>query len=178
MSSLLCNAVHSHRPRSHVVLPHRTYTKNKKKHDCTAAPTAADLETTDTDTCITLSTADITDTMYVIASICLLTCMFSTQAHAEQGSHNYSLSSQEGVGPLLKRLFILHSSKLMAVAVFWAAMQQPGAIGWLLTCESTEASLGDTGTSVLANAACWALVTPWLLTQVWQQSMRGCLGCL
>jgi hypothetical protein len=33
---------------------------------------------------------------------------------------------------LLKRLLILHSSKLVALAVFWAAIQSPGALGWAL----------------------------------------------
>lgn len=57
------------------------------------------------------------------------------QAHEERSSETTRLADQEGLGPLLKRMFILHSSKLMAWAVFWAAMQQPGALGWLLTCE-------------------------------------------
>ena len=59
----------------------------------------------------------------------------NVQAHAESGPQPEGVGAQEGLVPLLKRLLILHSSKLMAVAVFWAAMQQPGAIGWFLTCE-------------------------------------------
>ena len=58
------------------------------------------------------------------------------QAHEDRSTGATGLSAQEGLAPLLKRLFILHSSKLMALAVFWAVMQQPGAIGWLLTCKS------------------------------------------
>lgn len=60
------------------------------------------------------------------------------QAHENRSTGATDLSAQEGLVPLLKRLFILHSSKLMALAVFWAAMQQPGAIGWLLTCKSSH----------------------------------------
>ncbi len=63
------------------------------------------------------------------------------QAHENRYSTGATdLSAQEGLVPLLKRLFILHSSKLMALAVFWAAMQQPGAIGWLLTRKSSQSS--------------------------------------
>ena len=54
------------------------------------------------------------------------------QAHAESNTETEALEQQASFGSLLKRLFILHSSKLMALAVFWAAIQQPGAIGWLL----------------------------------------------
>ena len=43
------------------------------------------------------------------------------------------MAQQASLGSLLQRLLILHSTKLMALAVFFAAMQQPGAIGWLLT---------------------------------------------
>ena len=64
------------------------------------------------------------------------------QAHEHRSTGAGSLSAQEGLPPLLKRLFILHSSKLMALAVFWAAMQQPGAIGWLLTCELSQVGTG------------------------------------
>ena len=42
------------------------------------------------------------------------------------------LQSQHGILPLLKRVIILHSSKLVVLAVFAAAMQGHGAVGWLL----------------------------------------------
>ena len=66
---------------------------------------------------------------------CGLIVRCGPQAHAERDTESAGLEAQEGLLPLLKRLIILHSSKLMAVAVFWAAMQQPGAIGWILACE-------------------------------------------
>lgn len=81
-------------------------------------------------------------------------CTFSAclQAHEDRSTGATGLSAQEGLAPLLKRLFILHSSKLMALAVFWAAMQQPGAIGWLLTCKPTFSchTLQLTASSVFA----------------------------
>lgn len=43
------------------------------------------------------------------------------------------LQSQHGVFPLIKRVIILHSSKLVVLAVFAAAMQGHGAVGWILT---------------------------------------------
>ena len=42
------------------------------------------------------------------------------------------LQSQHGVFPLIKRITILHSSKLVVLAVFSAAMQGHGAVGWIL----------------------------------------------
>ena len=62
------------------------------------------------------------------------------QAHVEGNTDTDALERQASFGCLLKRLFILHSSKLMALAVFWAAMQQPGAIGWLLICKTIISS--------------------------------------
>ena len=38
---------------------------------------------------------------------------------------------------LCKRVLILHSSKLVVLAAFLAAVQQPGALGWLLVGESS-----------------------------------------
>jgi len=43
------------------------------------------------------------------------------------------LASQRGSAALLKRFFVLHGGKVVAFAVWWAAIQRPGAIGWLLT---------------------------------------------
>lgn len=61
----------------------------------------------------------------------------SLQAQQEEharlmGSSSQRSHSQRGMLPLLKRFLILHSSKLLAVAAFAAAMQQPGAIGSIL----------------------------------------------
>ena len=56
------------------------------------------------------------------------------QAHAERREgRDDALAQQASLGSLLQRLLILHSTKLMALAVFFAAMQLPGAIVWLLT---------------------------------------------
>ena len=43
------------------------------------------------------------------------------------------LANQRGSAALLKRFFVLHGGKVVALAVWWAAIQRPGAIGWLLT---------------------------------------------
>ena len=66
---------------------------------------------------------------------------------ASQRSH-----SQRGMLPLLRRFLILHSSKLLAVAAFAAAMQQPGAIGSILVGEMTPQTYGPPG-SASAGAA-------------------------
>lgn len=42
------------------------------------------------------------------------------------------LQAQRGVLALAERFLILHASKAVALMMFWAAMAQPGAIGWLL----------------------------------------------
>ncbi len=42
------------------------------------------------------------------------------------------LQAQRGMLALAERFLILHASKLVALMMFWAAMAQPGAIGWLL----------------------------------------------
>lgn len=42
------------------------------------------------------------------------------------------LQSQHGLFPLLKRVIILHCSKLVVLAIFAAAMQMHGALGWIL----------------------------------------------
>lgn len=63
------------------------------------------------------------------------------QAQREGNSPATDSAAQEGIIPFLKRAFILHASKLLGLAVFWAAMRQPGAIGWLLTCKHTTYSL-------------------------------------
>lgn len=58
------------------------------------------------------------------------------EEHARlMGSSSQRSHSQRGMLPLLKRFLILHSSKLLAVAAFAAAMQQPGAIGSILVGE-------------------------------------------
>ena len=47
------------------------------------------------------------------------------------------LAKQRGLAALVKRFFVLHGGKVVAFTVWWAAIQRPGAIGWLLTGEST-----------------------------------------
>ena len=62
--------------------------------------------------------------------------------------------------PFLKRAFILHASKLLGLAVFWAAMRQPGAIGWLLTCKHTIYSLSlQLKQRILIQHVIWPLFT-------------------
>ena len=43
------------------------------------------------------------------------------------------LAAQRGLGALLKRAVVLHGGKMVALSVWWAAIQRPGAVGWLLT---------------------------------------------
>ena len=42
------------------------------------------------------------------------------------------LQGQRGFLALMERFLILHASKIVALMMFWAAMAQPGAVGWLL----------------------------------------------
>ena len=42
------------------------------------------------------------------------------------------LQGQRGFLALMERFLILHASKIVALMIFWAAMAQPGAVGWLL----------------------------------------------
>ena len=42
------------------------------------------------------------------------------------------LQAQRSFLALAERFLILHASKIVALMMFWAAMAQPGAIGWLL----------------------------------------------
>jgi hypothetical protein len=63
------------------------------------------------------------------------------QAQHERGSlssaeeEHRNLQAQRGIFALVARFFILHASKLVALMLFWAAMQRPGGFGWLLTGE-------------------------------------------
>lgn len=50
---------------------------------------------------------------------------------AEQGRRK--LQAQRGICALATRFFILHASKIVTFMLFWAAMQQPGGFGWILT---------------------------------------------
>lgn len=50
------------------------------------------------------------------------------------------LQTQRGMLALISRFFILHASKLVQLMLFWAAMQLPGAFGWLLICELMSSS--------------------------------------
>lgn len=46
----------------------------------------------------------------------------------------HKLRAQRGACALVQRAIILHGGKLVALAAFGAAMQAPGALGWVLTC--------------------------------------------
>ena len=46
----------------------------------------------------------------------------------------HKLRAQRGACALFQRAIILHGGKLVALAAFGAAMQAPGALGWVLTC--------------------------------------------
>ena len=55
------------------------------------------------------------------------------EEEAPQAKEARRLANQRGLAALLKRFFVLHGGKVVAFAVWWAAIQRPGAIGWLLT---------------------------------------------
>ena len=52
---------------------------------------------------------------------------------AQNAAEARRLENQRGSAALLKRFFVLHGGKVVAFTVWWAAIQRPGAIGWLLT---------------------------------------------
>ena len=56
------------------------------------------------------------------------------QAQHEAESIQRALRAQRGACALVQRAIILHGSKLVALAAFGAAMQAPGACGWILIC--------------------------------------------
>ena len=45
----------------------------------------------------------------------------------------HKLRAQRGACAHIQRAIILHGGKLVALAAFGAAMQAPGALGWILT---------------------------------------------
>jgi len=70
------------------------------------------------------------------------------------------LQAQRGLLALAERFLILHASKIVALMMFWAAMAQPGAIGWLLLgmklpCIYLRQYIHLNDVTVL-NAASWA----------------------
>lgn len=65
------------------------------------------------------------------------------QVLGPEGVERERLNAQYGLLGFLKRLLILHASKLIVVACFAASMQLPGAIGALIICELFD--LGMTG---------------------------------
>jgi len=73
------------------------------------------------------------------------------------------LQAQRGLLALAERFLILHASKIVALMMFWAAMAQPGAIGWLLLgmklpCIYLRQYIHLNDATVL-NAASWAAYT-------------------
>ena len=75
------------------------------------------------------------------------------------GSSSQRSHSQRGMLPLLKRFLILHSSKLLALAAFAAAMQQPGAIGSILVGELTPRRGDPLAQQVLVLPCCPCCLT-------------------
>ncbi|KAK9863698.1 hypothetical protein WJX84_001768 [Apatococcus fuscideae] len=77
----------------------------------------------------------------ILASLCLFRFGFvvgTLEVHHEQESMGPTELEQKRAQrqltftALCKRILILHSSKLVVLAAFLAAVQQPGALGWLL----------------------------------------------
>lgn len=97
------------------------------------------------------------------------------QPQSAEDAARDALKAQCGNFALVRRLLILHSGKLVALAVFWAAMQFPGALGWLLVAGlvATAPLLGggrarDSQGRRLMTAALWAagfLAAVWLVAQ-------------
>ena len=69
--------------------------------------------------------------LIVRASLCLQGQIQNSESDLESQVHLH-LQSQHGVIPLIKRVIVLHCNKLVVLAVFAAAMQGHGALGWLL----------------------------------------------
>ena len=57
----------------------------------------------------------------------------AAEEEAPDAAEARRLANQRGAAALLKRFFVLHGGKVVAFTVWWAAIQRPGAIGWLLT---------------------------------------------
>ena len=64
------------------------------------------------------------------------------------------LQAQRGMLALTERFLILHASKAVALMMFWAAMAQPGAIGWLLLGRKPS---GCKISTIMANATVYSL---------------------
>ncbi len=59
------------------------------------------------------------------------------------------LQAQRSFLALAERFLILHASKIVALMMFWAAMAQPGAIGWLLLGAKQARCHCSTSTGIL-----------------------------
>ena len=66
------------------------------------------------------------------------------------------LQGQRGFLALMERFLILHASKIVALMMFWAAMAQPGAIGWLLLgmMTSSPAHSSQSSKATIQTTAC------------------------
>lgn len=55
------------------------------------------------------------------------------QAQHKQPDPGAAMRAQRGARAVAARVLILHAGKLVALALFCAAMQLPGLLGWVLT---------------------------------------------
>ena len=69
--------------------------------------------------------------------------------HSQPSDPGAALRAQQGVRAVVRRALILHSAKLVALALFCAAMQLPGLLGWALTGHSLKPK----------PQTCWVLQT-------------------
>lgn len=69
---------------------------------------------------------------YLKRSCGLLQAQLVTDECEPEEAERRALQAQYGVLAALRRLLILHASKLLAVVVFAAAIQHRSAFGWLL----------------------------------------------
>ncbi len=92
------------------------------------------------------------------------------------------LAKQGSFAWLVRRFLILHSDKLVALACFCAAMQQPSATGWLLVLALAALWVSMDSCAVSARArrlhagaavALEALISLWILLEYVYQ-VSGC----
>lgn len=63
-----------------------------------------------------------------------MTCTQEQAAHGQEDEGAVEarrLAQQTRLSAFVKRAVILHGGKLVALVAWWAAVQRPGAVGWL-----------------------------------------------